>query len=72
MDLPSKVYGDIGVAKLIDNIVGHTDEDSSVRIRALEEIKTLADAGIKTVRAEASAKVDALFATPAVAPEAEA
>lgn len=59
MDIYSKVNGPTGVKRHIENIIGHTDADSRVRLAALDQIIKQCEDGkaeiLKAVEAEIAA-----------------
>ncbi|WP_137803383.1 hypothetical protein [Caulobacter sp. 3R27C2-B] len=69
MDIYGKLNGPTGVRRHIENIIGHADEDSRVRLRALDEIIDMATAGKALIEAEVAEEVEAAM-RPATSQEA--
>lgn len=64
MNLSEKLNGVVGVFRALDNIVGHVDEDSRVRIAALRQIIARAEAGIVSIEAQTEAEIATALSAP--------
>lgn len=66
MNIADKLTGALGARRIIDNIAGHVDEDSRVRIAALNAVSAYAQEAIGRIEAETSAEIASALGTGAL------